>query len=99
MRAMNFINSSKCNECLLPVLIRGQLVPNAERATPRFSKAGRVATVLQLVSNVSVFAVKPYGGMCRIATITFDPTSGQRSYSNLENFHEVFWSTKLQVKG
>ena len=23
------------------------------------------------------------GGMCRIATITFDPTSGQRSYSNL----------------
>ena len=96
---MNFI----CNECLLPVLIRGQLVPNAERATPRFSKAAtdtgqlvpnaeratprfskaatdtgqlvpnaeratprfskaaRVATVLQLVSNVSVFAVKqPY---------------------------------------
>ena len=46
---------------LLPVLIRGQLVPNAERATPRFSKAARVATVLQLVSNVSVFAVKqPY---------------------------------------
>ena len=61
LRAMNFINSSKCNECLLPVLIRGQLVPNAERATPRFSKAARVATVLQLVSNVSVFAVKqPY---------------------------------------
>ena len=24
----------------------GQLVPNAERATPRFSKAARVATVL-----------------------------------------------------
>ena len=23
-------------------------------------------------------------------TITFDPTSGQRSYSNLENFHEIF---------
>ena len=39
----------------------GHLVPNAERATPRFSKAARVATVLQLVSNVSVFAVKqPY---------------------------------------
>ena len=39
----------------------GQLVPNAERATPRFSKAARVATVLQLVSNVSVFAAKqPY---------------------------------------
>ena len=32
-------------------------------------------------------------------TITFDPTSGQRSYSNLENFHEVFWGTKLQGKG
>ena len=29
-------------------------------------------------------------------TITFDPTSGQRSYSNFENFHEVFWGTKLQ---
>ena len=23
-------------------------------------------------------------------TITFDPMSGQRSYSNFENFHEVF---------
>ena len=32
-------------------------------------------------------------------TITFDPTSGQRSYSNLEKFHEVFWGTKLQGKG
>ena len=39
------------------------------------------------------------GGMCRIATITFDPTSGQRSYSNLENFHEIFGGTKLQGKG
>ena len=26
------------------------------------------------------------GGMCRIATITFDPTSGQRSYSNFMKF-------------
>ena len=32
-------------------------------------------------------------------TITFDLTSGQRSYSNLEKFHEVFWGTKLQGKG
>ena len=32
-------------------------------------------------------------------TITFDPTSGHRSYSNLENFYEVFWRTKLQGKG
>ena len=32
-------------------------------------------------------------------TITFDPMSGQRSYSNFdENFHEVFWGTKLQGK-
>ena len=29
--------------------------------------------------------------MCRIGTITFDLTSGQRSYLNLENFHEVFF--------
>ena len=26
-------------------------------------------------------------------------TSGQRSYSNLENFHEVFYGTELQGKG
>ena len=24
---------------------------------------------------------------------------GQRAYSNLENFHEVFWGIKLQEKG
>ena len=30
-------------------------------------------------------------------TITFDPTSGQRSYLNLENFHEVVGDIKLQT--
>ena len=30
-------------------------------------------------------------------TITFDPTSGQRSYLDLENFHEVVGDTKLQT--
>ena len=30
-------------------------------------------------------------------TITFDPTSGQRSYLNLQNFREVVGDTKLQT--
>ena len=34
------------------------------------------------------------GDMC---TITFDPTSGQRSYLNLENFHEVVGDIELQT--